>query len=189
MDKTKDLVMNALKYYDTNNEKYSKIFDKIKYYSIIFSHKDNGIEHNKIVFYDQEKKEIFKSRYEMLGIYHLKFKLWIWAWSIAILKKNEILLSKKILNYGIDLDKDFSFLKSELITSRFKISDEMQLDIHASIASYIAKNPMICEIIHPIAKSVEYPDDPTIKLFEFREKLENDSNINFIYLLDEPSNI
>src|SRR6516225_2648469 len=108
MDKTKDLVINALKYYDTNNEKYSKIINKTKYYSVIWS--QSGTEHNKIVFYNSEKKEFFRSRFEVLGFYYSQFKLWVWGWSIASLPKNQIVLSKKMLNYGIDLDVDFLFL-------------------------------------------------------------------------------
>lgn len=183
MDKTKDLVLNALKYYDTNNEKYLKIFSRVKYYSLIMTPSD--IEHNKIILYDQEKKEIFRSRYEVLGIYYLHFKLWVWGWSISSLRKNEILLSKKVLNYGIDLERDFSFLKSELITSRFRISDEMQLDIHVAIASYIAKNPMICKIPYPPIDGGVSFDDPNTKIYEIYENETDDTIVNFIYLLDE----
>jgi len=183
MDKTKDLVLNALKYYDTNSEKYSKIFTKTKYYSLEMTQSD--IEHNIIILFDKDKNEIFRSRYEYLGLYYSHLKLWVWGWSIASLQKNEILLSKKILNYGIDLGKDFAFLKSELITSRFRISDEIQLDIHISIASYIAKNPIICRIIHPPIYSGKLSEDSQVELYEFQDKLTDDSIVNFIYLLDD----
>ena len=80
----KDLVVNALRYYDKNNDLYVKIFNKIGYYSFKLSEFD--LEHNIIIFYDRNKNEIFRSRYEYIGIYNPIVEIWIWAWAIPILK-------------------------------------------------------------------------------------------------------
>ena len=52
-------------------------------------------------------------------------------------------ISRKILNYGLDLDTNQNFLKTELVTSRFTVSNLLQLDIHVAIASYLTKIPNI----------------------------------------------
>jgi hypothetical protein len=49
--------------------------------------------------------------------------------------------------YGTDIDIDKNptniLLKNELVTSRFRIEDNVQIDIHCAIASYLAKKPFI----------------------------------------------
>ena len=58
--------------------------------------------------------------------------------------KNTNYVSRKILEYGLDIDyKDISFLKTELITSKFRITDNIQLELHLALASYLSKNPVI----------------------------------------------
>jgi hypothetical protein len=58
--------------------------------------------------------------------------------------KNSTYLSRKLLNYGLDIDnEELIQLKSELITSRFKIKNTLQLDIHLALAGYLCKNPII----------------------------------------------
>lgn len=184
MDKIKDLTLNALKYYDTNNEKYSKFFDKVKYYRMLLAAESNELDHNVIIFYDKDKIEFFRSRFEMLGHYNGTIKMWAWGWTISD-KKNEIIMAKKLLNYALDLGKEFSFLKSELVTSRFRISSEIQLDIHASIASYISKNPLIFKLLSPDISMTYLTDDQSVEIYELRHRPDNNSNINYLYLLDE----
>lgn len=178
-DKTKELIIQSLNYYDSNNEKYSKLYDKFKYYSIITS--ENDTDHNIIIFYDKNNEIIFKSRYEILGMYNASSSLWIWGWSMPSLQKNELYLSRKILNYGFDLLlKESHFLKSELITSRFRISDTIQLTIHTSIASYISKNPMIFKLIFDPEISAKTEKSP----YKVLKQLGKNSIAWFLYLLD-----
>jgi len=180
MDKIKELITNSLNYYDSNNEKNSKLFDKAKHYEIIRSESD--ISHDIIILYDKHKTQIFKSRYEILGVYNIGAMLWTWSWSIPSYHKNEIYLARKILNYGLDIvPQESPFLKSELITSRFKITDEIQLDIHTAIASYLAKKPMIFKLIY----DPSFHTDENEKLFEIMNKKHNTSTIYYLYLIDE----
>lgn len=143
MSTAKYLVKHSLEYYDKNCEKYERILSKIEYYELLENESD--LERNIIIFYDKDKKEIFRSRYETLGLYDDTSKTWIWAWSIPYFKKNSVYMSRKILNYGLDIEisDENKFLKTELVTSRFRISNHIQLDIHVSIASYLSKIPMI----------------------------------------------
>jgi hypothetical protein len=133
-----NLVLNSFEYYDKNNQKIKDKFTNVKYISLEMI--NNDLEHNKIIFYDKDLKELFKSRFERLGIFESKSQIWSWAWTISYFKKNETNIIRKILFYGTDLDSDkSSFLKSELITSRFRITNKVQLDIHCAIASYLSK--------------------------------------------------
>jgi hypothetical protein len=134
-------IVNALEYYDLNTEKYKNIFKNIKYISLIDDSTDMG--HSIIEMYDSDEKKIFSSRYEIIGLYNQNTSMWIWSWSVPILNKNSIYTSKKLINYGIELDPEFVNLKAELITSRFIISNPIQLDIHLALASYLSKNPVI----------------------------------------------
>ena len=181
MNKTKEIIINSLKYYDLNNEKYSKIYDKIKYYSA--EENPGDIEHAIINLHDKNQNKFFSSRYEVLGTYNSKLRLWAWSWSVPYIRKNKTFLSRKLLMYGLDIEPEESpFLKSELITSRFKISDEIQLDIHAAVASYLSKNPMILRIILASTQANAKPD-----LYEVSNEMTNDSIVWYIFLLDERS--
>lgn len=177
---SKDLVVNALRYYDKNSEGYSKILRKAKYYTYQLSKQD--LEHNYIILYDKNKKEIVRSRYEFVGIYNPNVDVWIWGWAIPSLMKNQINLIKKVLNYGIGLDDDSIFLKSELITSRFKIVNNLQLDMHLAIASYISKEPCVVPIIDNGKNAIKHDG---LELLEMPNEVDDETIlVNYLYLLD-----
>lgn len=158
------LIATALEYYDSYNEKYRGLFKKVKNTKIELTPYD--MERNKIKLLDKDNEELLTSKYEVVGVYSNEYKMWSWAWSVPKFKKNNTYISRKILYYGLDLDPESS-LKSELITSRFLISNPIQIELHLAIASYLAK-----KIIY---KYVYYPD----------EKNQPDNFIvNYIFLLD-----
>jgi len=133
-----EIVAPALEYYDRSREQYKPLFEKLSPTKFKKDTSPHDLEHNKITFLDNKNKEILTSNYEIVGIYSNFHKMWCWAWSVPIFRKNETYISKKILNYGLELESSL-FLKTELVTSRFKISDKIQLDIHIAIATYLSK--------------------------------------------------
>lgn len=161
---TNNIITDALRYYDNNIEKYNDFYNKID--NVDFKESTNDLEHNIIIFYDKNKKKIFESKYEIIGLYNDFANVWTWAWSIPSNTRNKIQIIKNVLNYGIDLNPDQVFLKTELITSRFKISNNIQLDIHSAIASYLAKQPLIYKYIY---------DDKNLNIVK---------TIYYLYLLD-----
>jgi len=188
MNKTRDLIINSLEYYDKNYEKYSDIISKIKYYSYLYS--DSDLDHNKIIFYDKNKEEIFRSRFEIIGIYNNYSNTWAWAWSISFLNKNTVYTSRKILNYGLDIVPSIEnqFLKTELITSRFRVSHPTQLDLHVSIASYLSKVPMIFKIpAHPVM-ATKYEIGDIIKIDKSVYKYPN-YQLYYFFILDADKNV
>ena len=158
-----DLVRDSLEFYDKNTEKYKKIIDNVTF--VKFEESINDHEHNYIYLYDEDKNELFNSRYEYIGLFEPKINIWTWAWAIPAINKKNTNIVRKLLMYGTELDSQQNFLKSELITSRFKINNSIQLDIHASIASYLSKKPMIFKMkqfknkeIKNNLINIKYPD-------------------------------
>jgi len=140
-----NIISDALKYYDGNNEKYTSIKRRIKY----MKHADidqKDVEGVKITFYDENKKELFTSRIEILGKYFNNINTWVWGWSLPTYNKSMSSIIRKVFLYGTDIDINNNadiILRNELITSRFRVADDVQLDIHCAVASYLAKKPFI----------------------------------------------
>jgi hypothetical protein len=175
------LVADALEYYDINSEKYSNFFKSIHY--IKFEESSSDL-HNNLYMYDSNKNLLFKSRYEVLGLYASASKTWTWAWSIPYYKRNNTLISKKILNYGIDLDPTYKFLKTELVTSRFRINDAIQLDIHVAIASYLSKQPFVYK--YTVYSSSDVYTESEDKLFNIKDNKPTDTySTYYMFLLDQ----
>lgn len=137
-----DLVRKALEYNDKNKEKYTKFISKIKF--IKFENNNIETKPSYIIFYDRDNKELLKSRYEIFGSFDNRTKIWIWGWAQANIMKSTIKISRQILNYGLNIDyENNNFLKTEIVTSRFRINNSIQLEIHIAVAAYISKNPLI----------------------------------------------
>lgn len=174
-----NIVINSFIYYDKNKEKYDNITKNVKYVNFpAFDKDDKGdIKRKHIVMYDKNKKPIFSSKYEIIGLYENVSNTWSWAWSVPRFKKNITYISRKILNYGLDLDiseQHSLFLKTELITGKFKIHDPVQLELHAAIASYISKNPFIFKFVKTASGPEEFVDVSNTK---------NTHNIDGLYSL------
>jgi len=136
------MIADALNYYDNNMEQNLDVIKRTKYVRLIYNKGD--MEHNMIELYDEDKKKIGLYEYEIFGLYNPNTQIWIWGWSIPTLNKNSTYVVKKLLNYGINLDAEENILlKAELITSRFKITNPIQLDIHVALAAYLAKQSFI----------------------------------------------
>lgn len=171
-----NLVSDALEYYDLNNEKFGPFFKKVK--SIKFEEATSDTDSYKIIFFDKDGNILGKSGYENIGIYTQKGKIWTWAWSISTFAKSTVNIIRKVLNYGIDIDVKKRFLKNELITSRFKISDKTQIDIHIALASYLSKQPAIF-----IYKKIPYLlEIETVRDVNFYSKEED--LYYFLFILD-----
>jgi len=145
--KTLSIIPTSLEYYDKNMQKYKSLLRKIKGHKLETTPFD--MEKNKIILYGKDNEIILKTEYEIIGFYNNPYKMWSWAWSVPWFKKNSTYISRKILFYGLDLDStEDLFLKTELLTSRFQITDVVQLELHIAIASYLAKKPLIYNYKH-----------------------------------------
>ena len=121
--------------------------------------------------YDKNKKEIFRSKTESIGSYYPPTKLWVWAWANPVNPKNNTYIVKKMFDYGMNMDpsQENLFLRTELITSRFRTTDPVQLDTYLALSSYLAKIPYV------------------FKLFWYGQKQELDSYNKYISDVDKES--
>lgn len=139
------LIPLALEYYDNNNHEYLEFKNKIVTTETINNDKD--MEKSKIIFYDKNEKKLLESEYEIAGIFYKKYNTWVWGWALPNINKNLIMISRKLLKYALDIDlkqtDQFKYIKTELITSRSKITNKLQLEIYLSLISYLSKKKFI----------------------------------------------
>src|SRR5207248_7579382 len=113
--------------------------------------KKQDTERDTWIFYDLDTNDVvLETEVEALGVYHKKLGIWVWAWSILTYSSTKIHLSKELLLYALSLGVESSYLKTLLITSRGSLVDQIQLDIHIALASYIIKQPYIYPFEHII---------------------------------------
>ena len=87
--------------------------------------------------------------------------------------------------YGLDIDQSNSFLKKELLTSDFKISNNLQLEIHTAISSYLTRIPLICTFFLRDNKGEMYSDKNLYNtLISVDENQETATKIDYLFLLD-----
>ncbi len=181
------LIKNSLEYYDEHQINVNKIIDKIVYLKWN-GNTGNTTEEtsfvNKISFYDKDKKLLLTSAYEFLGMYIPKNKILKWAWAVPSLTKNNTFISRKILSYAFDLDFNNDYLlRSELINSTIKIHNDIQLDIHIAIASYLSKIKFIYKYIAIPMENDDgyYKIDNKVKL---NKNMYDKYMIMYLYIID-----
>lgn len=132
-----NLISKSLLNFDILREKYHYLInDKINKPMI-------DSEKNKIIFtIDKNKTETFD--YEVLGILDQQTKTWLWSWLIPTINQESMVISRNLLNYGLNLNtksstRDHLFLKTQLTNSRFVLENDVQLDLHLAICCYISK--------------------------------------------------
>lgn len=137
------VLLDAMAYYDRNRQKYIKFIETISTMREVKYESES--EQDKLIFFNKDKKEIATSRFEILGSYSSETEIWTWGWADPSARKKLVSLSRKLLNYGIDISPTPHnyYLKEELITSKFKLNSMVQLDIHIALASYLSKSPLI----------------------------------------------
>ena len=140
MEKLSYLLKKSFNYYDKKNNIYKE-----------FINDDASLDFEKseITFNKTNKK--FK--YQMLGCFDNYTNIWFWSWMIPSIENSKTLISKKLLSYGLKInvlggDTDDLYLRTQLVNSRFHLNDNIQLEIHIALSSYIAKDNFI--FLYPI---------------------------------------
>jgi len=151
------IIRDSLESYDINQMKYNKIINKIKF--IEFKNNENVLDQDYIIFYDKNYNKIHESSYQIFGIYMPQTQMWKWSWAIPSILKKHTYISRKILEYAFDLDVSQYILKSELINSKIKIENDLQLDIHTALSSYIAKQPFVFKWYNRYSNGEEENED------------------------------
>lgn len=173
----KNLVKDALLYYDSAQERVQKLLDKIHY--VRFEETNSEIKNNsKIIFFDKNKNKLLTSAMEYMAIYIPTTKTLKWAWSVPSFAKTHTELSRKLLNYAFNLEVENEMsLKSDLLNSKIKIQNDYQFDIQMAIASYLTKKTFIFKYYNVIVSDIDY----------LPVKCERDCDnyiITYIYVMD-----
>lgn len=182
-------ISDSLSNYDKNMKEQDKMLKNANSFKVKYI--DDNAENDKIIFFDKNNNEIIQFDYQMIGIYRSDFNTWTWAWGLPELNIKSTRIIAKILNYGFTLDPTKQYhLKSELINSRFIVSDPIQIDIHLAIASALSKINNIYPVIIPINKTkreqanlIEKDNEYYNIIKTFDDINENDdAKINYIFL-------
>jgi len=169
-----DDIKSSLEYYDSHQPKINELINKIHYTRFI----NNKNITDEIIFFDKNKKEIFKSSYEVLAAYIPQYDAWKWSWSLPSIKKKYNFISRKILEYAFDLDaqKDY-LLKSTLINSKIKIINDLQLDIYKSISASLSKKPFILKWF-----SIPLKSQDDLEYYPFKKINDDPESIKYVAL-------
>lgn len=138
------IIQDSLDYYDKHRDTYKKYIDKFYYYKKNISMNDN--EKSTITFFDKNDNKVLEANIDMIGSLNTYTNLWTWSWANIKSPKNLNYLSRKMLNYGLDImgkDKVHLYLKQLLISSDINVVNDLQLEIILAISSFIIQNPHI----------------------------------------------
>lgn len=168
----RDIIVNALSNYDKIKENNAKLLRNAKYFKIRRKQDDPFAV---ITLFDKNRNKINMFRCEIIAIYEPIGDIWAWSWAIPEIPKVYSTLSRRMLNYGLNMPNDTRsfFIKTELINSRIKISDPIQIDIHLAISSYLTKSKIILPIdfhvsnIDDLIKINQPTDEPVSKSYYF----------------------
>ena len=140
---TESLIKNALKSFDIKNKKYKKYLNNL---DVNFNRVDLKITFN-------EFNETYN--YQVLGTFIPNTNVWLWSWLVPQNTSKEIIMTRKLLEYGLKQSYDspgsikdeeqheISYLKIQLVNSRFIIDKKFQLDIHLAICSFLLKDNIL----------------------------------------------
>ena len=149
------IIKTSIEYYDSFQPKINDILNNTEYIEFI----DNNNITDQIIFYDKDKKIIFKSAYECLSFYLPTEKIWKWSWSIPHIAKKHTYITRKLIDYAVSLDTLYDgFIKTILVNSKIIVNNNIQLDIFLALFSKLTKKPFILEYPHIPHKEVKTND-------------------------------
>jgi len=130
-----DFIKKSLNYFDEQNNKYKKYLPK---------NTELLLKEKKIIDF-KTKKLITNIDFQVLGVYHNKTNVFIWAWVLPYLNLNETKISRELLDYGLKLEPktnniDHYYIKSLLINSRMCIENDIDLELLQSMSAYLLKD-------------------------------------------------
>jgi hypothetical protein len=184
MDSYKTFITDSLNEYDKNLKEQNKILKFAEYFE--FKNSIDNTMNDKIYFYDSNYNKILEADYEVIATYNALYSLWTWAWGNPAFDKKWTRIITKILNYGFSLDSKKNYhLKLELITSRFIISDQIQIDIHLAITSSLSKIKNIYHLIIPSdEKKIVLDTTNGIKQKIFKNFEDKNVKIHYLFLFN-----
>jgi hypothetical protein len=179
-------ITDALRYYDQYTDKFKNLRRKVRYIQR-YSDKQQGLEGLHMIFYDADMKKLFISKVEILGKYYNNINTWVWGWSLPDVSKSLVRTIRNVFLYGTDIDINDNqvntMLRYELITSRFRIDNDIQIEIHCAIASYLAKKPFVMAF-----RDMDVSKDGLTKV-KNDDDIEKTNTTFYVFIMDIPEYI
>lgn len=148
-----DLIPNILSKYDESFEKFKDIINiKNKSYSESANDNFDFKYDGRIIFND---KDNFFIPCFFLGSYNKNENIWIWNWAHP-LDRNQCKLGYDLISYGLNYDRnklartEYSFIRSILVNSRFRIKEDFNFDILLGLILHITNLQIIIPIEYKI---------------------------------------
>jgi hypothetical protein len=145
------IISRAYEYLDKQKELYSKyINENLYFYTNPINNTDMDL--STFIMYDDEtqKNIILTGDYSIIGYFNNSISTWYWGWATPSSLKTQTYLSRKILNYGLDIDiynsvdEDItlnSIFKAELLNSKIHMENSnIEIEKYLAIALYITKS-------------------------------------------------
>ena len=137
-----NFIKTSLNFFDQNYKiNFNIIINKYRHEII------NTKNSKQILFYDKKDNILIKGKYQIIGVFDRNKKIFNWAWSISNLDDNLISYSKELLNYGLDLSKEYIILKYLLTKTDIETKNILFEDFIISIVSYLLKKQKIFQIL------------------------------------------
>jgi hypothetical protein len=128
-----------------NYDQHQKFLNYVEGFEKTFSSATHAKKSYLALFDTKTKEKIFESEIQYLAIFYSKDLIWSWAWSLSHFIKETSYVSRKLLNYGLDLtsDADPFMLRHILVSSRLLITEMFHIDVIIALAREILKSPYI----------------------------------------------
>lgn len=134
-------ISRAIFEYDYSRNVIQYLLDKCK---LKTEYTQSNTKRSKYIFIDKESDNIIlETEIEILGIFDIENKIWIWSWGQFGFFNSEVSLMNKLLKYSLDLENNMSYIKLLLTTSRGIINDSTQIEINIALAASLLKQPYI----------------------------------------------
>lgn len=170
MSRDENILSMSFDYYDKQLQKYKKFYQK----GALFDISNNKLDDITFpVFTLKRGEDVLSGTYNIAGVYFPNLQEWVWGWAINwtdqenSTAKSKSLVSRRILEYGLDMTYKFSEtdqqdivlssqLRMELISSRIKIEHPIQLEKILAVAQYITHTELIYRVDTDLNNAITY---------------------------------
>ena len=142
------ILPEAYEYFDRQRNKYQDdINSDSKKFKVVFP--ENDLELFKFQLNDLNDNIVFQGNTSIIGYYNYSISTWYWGWSMSFKNKSENYLSRKILNYALDIDiyteNEYqisnSIFKIELLNSKLYMQNpSVEIEKNIALAMYLTKS-------------------------------------------------
>lgn len=146
-----NIVSLALSYYDKQKRKHQEYYKSD--HRVELGKDGNDINLPTFTLYHNDK--IMKQGvYNIIGFYFKDIQQWSWAWIANYSKKNETYLSRKLLNYALDIDFENCgkgslqaalqiLVRNDLMNPYIAIHHPVQLEQYLALGQYLTNTDMV----------------------------------------------